>query len=257
MSAVRPVQVSPSSALLPLKYPQSVAVFDSYDDAQKAVDFLSDERFPVQNLCIVGTDLKLVERVLGRRGWPQVVAQGAMSGVFTGLLLGFLWYLLMPGLGLGGALLLGLVLGVAMGVLTAAMAHGATRGQRDFSSITATVATRYEVLGEHNVVQQARELLGKMPGARATTFGGTSSFGGTISDAGTTPNAPQPYGQQQGQPYGQQPYGQQSGQPYGQPGQPYSQQPYSQQAGQPYSQQPGQPYTQQSAPHDPNSTPHE
>mgnify|MGYP006111902719 CR=1 FL=1 len=49
-----------------LQYPQSLGVFDQYADAQKAVDFLSDEHFPVENIAIVGTELRQVERVTGR-----------------------------------------------------------------------------------------------------------------------------------------------------------------------------------------------
>lgn len=213
----RPMQVAPNSAILPLKYPQSVAVFDTYEDAQKAVDYLADERFPVQNLAIVGTDLKLVERVLGRRGWPQVVASGALSGVGTGLIVGLFMMLLYPNLTLGVALLGGLVIGVAMGLLSAAMAHSSTRGQRDFSSVTATVATRYEVLGEHNVVQKAREMLAGMPGGRAAAFSG-GAFGGTISGGlGAPSSGQQPYQQPPAYPTyppqsGQQGYPPQSGQ---------------------------------------------
>ena len=33
---------------LALEFPQSLAVYDKYEDAQKAVDFLSDHEFPVQ-----------------------------------------------------------------------------------------------------------------------------------------------------------------------------------------------------------------
>jgi len=230
----RPMQVAPNSAILPLKYPQSVAVFDTYEDAQKAVDYLADERFPVQNLAIVGTDLKLVERVLGRRGWPQVVASGALSGVGTGLLVGLFMVLLYPNLTLGVALLGGLVIGIAMGLLSATMAHASTKGQRDFSSVTATVATRYEVLGEHNVVQKAREMLAAMPGARAAAFGGGAGFGGTISTGLSTPASAQPAPTGYPQQPSQQPY---PGQ-YPPPGpDQYSQQQYSQQ---PYQQQPYQ-----------------
>ena len=213
----RPMQVAPNAAILPLKYPQSVAVFDTYEEAQKAVDYLADERFPVQNLAIVGTDLKLVERVLGRRGWPQVVASGSLSGVGTGLIVGLFMMLLYPNLTLGVALLGGLVIGIAMGLLSASMAHASTRGQRDFSSVTATVATRYEVLGEHNVVQSARELLANMPGARGAAFGG-GVFGGSVSGGpGAAPPAGQ--GQQGYPPPWQQPPGQPGYPPAGGPGQ--------------------------------------
>jgi hypothetical protein len=40
----------------------------------------------------------------------------------------------------------------------------ATRGgTRDFASLTQVVATKYEVLAEHNVVERARELIAGMP----------------------------------------------------------------------------------------------
>ena len=71
-----------------LQFPQSVGIYSSYADAQKAVDFLADAKFEVQNLAIVGTDLKSVERVLGRRNWGTVITQGMQSGISTGLLVG-------------------------------------------------------------------------------------------------------------------------------------------------------------------------
>ena len=33
-----------------LQFPQSVGIYSSYADAQKAVDFLADQKFEVQNL---------------------------------------------------------------------------------------------------------------------------------------------------------------------------------------------------------------
>src|ERR671912_1807484 len=76
------------SSLFELQFPQSVGIFNTYADAQKAVDFLADQKFEVQNLAIVGTDLKSVERVLGRRNWGTVITQGLQSGISTGLLVG-------------------------------------------------------------------------------------------------------------------------------------------------------------------------
>ena len=43
----------------------SLGTFEKYDEAQKAVDTLSDKEFPVENCLIVGTDLKQMERVTG------------------------------------------------------------------------------------------------------------------------------------------------------------------------------------------------
>ena len=64
--STQPNALSRSRANLTLEYPMSVGRYDRYEEAQKAVDYLSDHEFPVQNLLIVGTDLKQLERVTGR-----------------------------------------------------------------------------------------------------------------------------------------------------------------------------------------------
>lgn len=43
-----------------------VGSYPTYAEAQKAVDYLSDNQFPVQQVTIVGVDLMQVERVTGR-----------------------------------------------------------------------------------------------------------------------------------------------------------------------------------------------
>ena len=157
-------------SLFDLQFPQSVGVYNSYADAQKAVDFLADEKFEVQNLAIVGTDLKSVERVLGRRNWGTVITQGMQSGVSTGLLVALVLLIFAQP---GSFLLLlavSLAIGIALGVGFNAAAYAMSRGKRDFTSITQTVATKYEVLCEHKVAVQAREMLQRMPGARAAAF---------------------------------------------------------------------------------------
>lgn len=42
-----------------------VGSYATYAEAQRAVNHLTDEGFPVEDLTIVGVDLMLVERVLG------------------------------------------------------------------------------------------------------------------------------------------------------------------------------------------------
>jgi hypothetical protein len=63
----------------------TVASYPSYGEAQAAVDRLSDERFPVENLDIVGSGLRLVERVTGRLTNARAAAAGAASGAWFGL----------------------------------------------------------------------------------------------------------------------------------------------------------------------------
>ena len=50
---------------------RAIASYDSYAEAQKAVDSLSDEGFPVERVSIVAEDLRFVEQVTGRRGYGQ------------------------------------------------------------------------------------------------------------------------------------------------------------------------------------------
>jgi hypothetical protein len=162
-------QAQPGS-LFELQFPQSVGIYRTYADAQKAVDYLADEKFPVQNLAIVGTDLKSVERVLGRKNWGTVIAQGVQSGVSTGLLVGLVMLIFGNPRSVLLLMLVALAIGVSIGVAFSAMAYAMTRGKRDFTSVTQTVATKYEVLCEHKVAAEARERLLNLPGARAAAF---------------------------------------------------------------------------------------
>ena len=68
----------------------TVARFDDYADAQQAVDRLSDDGFPVEQLDIVGSELQLVERITGRLTKTRAAAAGAVGGMWIGLLIGVL-----------------------------------------------------------------------------------------------------------------------------------------------------------------------
>ena len=46
---------APGPSPLKLEFPQSLAVYDEYDAAQKTVDYLSDNKFPVEHLMIAQT----------------------------------------------------------------------------------------------------------------------------------------------------------------------------------------------------------
>src|SRR6185312_6275036 len=77
----------PTSALT-LEFPLSLGVYEKYEQAQQAVDYLSDHEFPVQNCLIVGTDLKQIERVTGRLTYGKVATGGLLSGIWMGLFVG-------------------------------------------------------------------------------------------------------------------------------------------------------------------------
>ena len=154
---------------LTLQYPMSLGVYEKYDEAQRAVDFLSDNEFPVENCMIVGTDLKQVERVTGRLTTGRVAVGGLLSGVWLGLFVGLVLSLFGSGSGVG-VIASTAVFGALFGLVWALVGYAATRGRRDFTSVTQVVATRYEVLVEHKVAGQARELLAKLPGALPNPF---------------------------------------------------------------------------------------
>lgn len=148
------------SQIFSLEFPQSLATFDDYDAAQKAVDALSDAEFPVQNLLIVGTDLKQVERVTGRLTTGRVGLAGALSGLWLGVLVGLLIGLFASETSLLQIVATSALVGAGFGAVWALLGYAATRGRRDFSSVRTVVATRYEVLVEHRHLTQAKELLG-------------------------------------------------------------------------------------------------
>jgi hypothetical protein len=165
MSMSNAVPSAARSAKLALEFPQSLAVYDNYETAQKAVDHLSDEQFPVQNLMIVGTDLKQVERITGRLTTGKVATAGVLSGVWLGLFVGVIFSLFGTGNALA-TILSTVVMGALFGVIWALLGYAATKGQRDFSAVSAVVATRYEVLVEHKHLARAQELLQQRPDLR-------------------------------------------------------------------------------------------
>lgn len=222
----QPNYLASNSSLFKLEYPQSVGLYDTYPEAQKAVDFLADQNFPVANLAIVGTDLKLMERVTGRKTWGTVLTQGVMSGLSTGFIVAIMLMIFFPRENFVSQLLTALLIGVSIGLLFAVLGHAMSRGQRDFTSISQTVATKYEILCEHKVAGQAREVLARMPGTRAAQFDPRTGPAQPWQQAPYPPQAFPPGGYppqqggypQQGYPTPQGGYPQQGGYPYGQPG---------------------------------------
>jgi LytS/YehU family sensor histidine kinase len=116
---------------------------------------------------IVGTDLKQVERVTGRLTTGRVALGGLLSGVWMGLFIGLIFSFFGTGNGLA-IIVSTIVVGAFFGVIWALVGYAATRGQRDFSSVSRIVATRYEVLVEHKLAARGRELLAQLPGHTAS-----------------------------------------------------------------------------------------
>jgi hypothetical protein len=137
----------------------TVARFDDYETAQRAVDRLSDDGFPVEKLDVVGSDLRLVERVTGRLTTGRAASAGALSGLWAGLLFGILLGLFTSGHSFLAVAATGAALGVIWGAVFGYVAHARTKGQRDFSSVRQLVATRYDLIAREGTVDRARSVL--------------------------------------------------------------------------------------------------
>ncbi len=139
-----------------------VASYGSYAEAQRAVDYLSDEQFPVERVTIVAEGLRLVEQVTGRVGYGRAALQGAGSGALIGLFFGFilgLFSLIDPLVSALALAFWGLVLGAILGAIIGLISHAASGGRRDFSSVGGMEAERYDVLADEEVAEEAQRLL--------------------------------------------------------------------------------------------------
>ena len=143
----------------------TVAVYDSYADAERAVDYLSDHDYPVERASIVGRDLRWVEQVTGRMTYGTAALRGALSGALVGLLVGWLfgvfdWF--NPVVASGWLALDGLWFGAIVGALAGLLGHALSGGRRDFASVGAVKADRYEVQVDEEVAGEAGRLLAEM-----------------------------------------------------------------------------------------------
>ena len=224
----------------------TVGSYNSYLDAQKAVDYLADQQFPVQMVSIVGNDLKMVERVTGRLTYPRVALSGALSGMWFGLFVGILlsFFSTTPGyFSIVTSVLMGAAFFMLFGIVTYAM----QKGKRDFTSTSQVVATNYDVVVSFEAANEARRLLHQLPMTQHDASASAGSAGYSQRDYQHQPYQPGP-GQGGAQQPGQQghapqrpaawndPYGQRTPDAGGQqPGgqQPGAQQPGGQQSGGP------------------------
>ncbi|VXB53056.1 general stress protein [Frigoribacterium sp. 9N] len=140
-------------------YPQVLASFTKYEDAQSAVDLLSDEGFPVESVSIVGHDIRTVENVSGRLTSGKAAGRGAGGGAWFGLLLGLLFGIFAPSDAWIGVLLVAVGLGALWGALWGFVGHKMLRGRRDFSSVRTMEAGRYEVLVRGELAARAHQTL--------------------------------------------------------------------------------------------------
>jgi hypothetical protein len=118
-----------------------VATYPNYREAEAAVDYLSDQDFPVEKVRIVGRGLRLVEQVTGRLGSKEAAQRGLVAGALVGALFGWIFGLfdwINPLISAALLALYGLIFGAIVGALFGWLAHLALGGQRDFASVKAS-----------------------------------------------------------------------------------------------------------------------
>jgi len=141
----------------------TVATYSSYEEAERAVDYLSDQDFPVERTAIVGTGLRTVEQIAGRLTTGRAALMGATQGAMIGLLFGLLFGLFFSGPDFLGVVAYGLVAGILFGATFGAVGQALQGGRRDFASVQSMQADRYELQVDDEVAARARQLLAEMP----------------------------------------------------------------------------------------------
>jgi hypothetical protein len=129
--------------------------YGSHAAAQHAVETLAEHKFPVEHVTIVGTGLKLEERVLGRWTAGRALLAGAGAGAWIGLLIGLVFWIVSPWT--AGAVIAGVVLGALFGAIFSGITYVLQR--RAFVSSPAVVADRYDILVDADFAEEARQLL--------------------------------------------------------------------------------------------------
>jgi hypothetical protein len=160
------MSLSSSQSPTPGRARRTIATYTSYREAERAVDWLSDQGFAVQHVAIVGTGLRSVEQVAGRVTTGRAALTGAVQGALMGLLFALLFGLFFTGPGFLGLLVYAVVAGAVFGAIFGALAHAAWGGRRDFASARTTEAERYEVQVDEAMADEAQRLIDAIPTAR-------------------------------------------------------------------------------------------
>jgi hypothetical protein len=137
---------------------ETVASFETYSEAQRAVDLLAQADFPVKQVSIVGDGLKSVERVTGKLSYGRAAGAGALSGAWLGLFFGLLLVIVNPAsdfVFVGAAVLIG----AAFGMMFTIVSYAVNRRRRDFTSVMQVIATSYAVTVSAELANRAKNVL--------------------------------------------------------------------------------------------------
>ena len=136
-----------------------VATYSEYAEAERAVDYLSDEGFPLERVTIVGSGLRVVERIGGRLTPASGVGpfEGGLIGLAIALLIGLLFTVEE---GMIALLLAGVIGGAAVGGALWALARSANAKRRKSAATKAAIeAEAYELQVDDDLADEANERL--------------------------------------------------------------------------------------------------
>jgi hypothetical protein len=145
-----------------------VASYKSHDDAVRAVDYLAENKFPIERVAIVGRELEVVEQVTGKLTAGDAVMRGAITGAVIGILIGWLFALFSwfdPLVASGWLIFDGFWFGTLAGALVGLFLYFVARTERRFETIPMVVPQYYDIVVDQLYADDAaRMLLGlKLP----------------------------------------------------------------------------------------------
>jgi hypothetical protein len=144
----------------------TVATFNDYESAQKAVSRLIASDIPARDIAIVGMGLRSIERVTGRLGYATAARSGAINGVLLGLLFSAILVIGAPTVPIQ-AFVGVLFVGIAIGMLLAIVSYSFVRRRRDYASVMQVLADHYDLTVAAGSIHRARQVLGEAHSAGA------------------------------------------------------------------------------------------
>lgn len=136
-----------------------LGTYSTHEAAQHTVDVLAEHKFPVEHVTIVGTGLKLEERILGRWTLGRALLTGTSTGAWIGLLIGVIFWIVTPYV--VGAIISAIILGIVFGAVFSAVAYFLQK--RAYMSAPSVIADRYDLLVDAEFAEEARRLLAAVP----------------------------------------------------------------------------------------------
>lgn len=142
-----------------------VASYTSYSNAQGAVAYLSERRFPIARLAVCAADVRPLAQVTGLSSYRRAAGRGAASGGVPGALIGVflgLFGLVTPLVSELVLALWGLIFGAAAGAVIGMLMTFVSRARHDLSSCEGFQVGRYDVVVDPETAKTAKALLSEL-----------------------------------------------------------------------------------------------